>query len=434
MRIERLDVRNFRCFEDRTFVLDDRFTLLIGANATRKTTVLDALAIALGAALLGMPDAAAVSIRREDARRLWRRSGVTGHYVEHYPACVAAHGSVDGRTLNWSRQLASARGRTTRVETRQLRAVMDDLVRRGGNGEDVVLPFIGYYGTGRLWRERRPVDPAKPGARYAGYRDCLEPIASARRMIAGVKRLALIQAQDGARLETLDSVCRAVAACVENASSVHFDFREDDLVVAFDGGARFPFRLLSDGQRNMAAMAADIALRCAQLNPHMNGRARLETPGVVLIDEIDLHLHPRWQRGVVRDLIETFPRLQFMATSHSPFIIQSIDQGSVVNLDNRNDNMQEAFEERSIEDVTEDIMGVEMPQRSRRFRDMLTAAEKYYDLIENAAGSADESELDRLRTQLDELEEPFSDNPAYVAFLRLQRASRFRRESDESPD
>ena len=69
-------------------------------------------------------------------------------------------------------------------------------------------------------------------------------------------------------------------------------------------------------------------------------------------------------------------------------------------------------------------MGVEQPQRSRRYREMMDAAEHYYRVIENAARETDPEMVQALRDQLDLLEEPFGDNPAYVAFLRLQRAAR----------
>ena len=98
-------------------------------------------------------------------------------------------------------------------------------------------------------------------------------------------RIALIEVRRG-RLATLKAVYDAIANCVEGAIDAHYDFEEDDIVVEFEGD-RFPFRSLSDGQRNMAATAADMAMRCSQLNPQLKDRARTETPGVVLIDEID---------------------------------------------------------------------------------------------------------------------------------------------------
>ena len=428
MQINRLQIENFRCFADQELFFNDRFTLLIGANATGKTAVLDAIAIALGAALISVPQAISASISRRDVRRIYRRTGETGHYADYFPVRITADGTFDNTQLRWSRELMSKKSRTTRRNAETVQSAMQDLITRNLEDDDIIFPMIGYYGTGRLWLEqrlpyRRKSEPAKRDSRYVGYRNCLTPSSSARQMIAWIKRLALIEVQHGKSLHTLTGIYQAITNCVEGAIQARFDFDEDDIVLEFRDSDRFPLRLLSDGQRSMAATVADIAMRCSQLNPHLNERALFSTPGVILIDEIDLHLHPRWQRGVVEQLRNTFPSIQFVATSHSPFIVQSMTRGGVINLD-RDDLRPESPENLSVEDVTENIMGVEQPQRSKRFLDMLRVAEEYYAALENAPPDADQSMIQNLRQKLDELEEPFADNPAYVAFLRLQRSGK----------
>ena len=428
MHIDRLDIQNFRCFEDRTFAFDPQFTLLIGANATGKTTILDALAVALGAALIPVPHARSRGIGHRDVRRTYRFAGETGHFVEHYPARIAARGTVEENELVWVRELKSAKSQTTRKGTYEIRQVMNNLVRRSTDNNHIVFPYIGYYGTDRfwLWQQRTVegnVDPVGRSSRYIGYQACLTPTSSARYLVGWIKRLALIEAQRREQLKTLHAVYEAIARCVEDAVATEFDFDEDDIVIKFSNDVRVSFRSLSDGQRSMAAIAADIAMRCSQLNPHLNERASVETPGIVLIDELDLHLHPRWQRGVIKDLIETFPRLQFIATSHSPFIIQSVSRGGVINLD-QGDDVPKTPEVQSIEDVAENIMGIDLPQQSQRFQKMVAVAERYYRLIESGSTENDSKKVKTLREQLDELEEPFADDPAYIAFLRLQRTAK----------
>ena len=170
----------------------------------------------------------------------------------------------------------------------------------------------------------------------------------------------------------------------------------------------------------MVAMVADIAVRCASLNPQFKGEAAQNTPGVVMIDEIDLHLHPKWQRRVVNDLLNAFPKIQFVATTHSPFVIQSLpamEGVQLLNLDNPN---AEDFANKSVEDVAEELQGVDVPQRSHRYLEMLHAAEEYYRLLREVP-NASESEKQRLSKQLDDLVLPFSDDPAYQAFLNMQR-------------
>ncbi|WP_252179255.1 AAA family ATPase [Endozoicomonas sp. 4G] len=81
-------------------------------------------------------------------------------------------------------------------------------------------------------------------------------------------------------------------------------------MIELENGQLFSFDNLSDGYRNTLAIVADIAHRAGRLNPHLMERAPLETPGIVLIDEVDLHLHPKWQRRVLNDLREAFPKVQ----------------------------------------------------------------------------------------------------------------------------
>ena len=84
-----------------------------------------------------------------------------------------------------------------------------------------------------------------------------------------------------------------------------------------------PVRHLSDGERGSLALVLDLTRRLAQANPGMDDPAS-EAEAVVLIDEIDLHLHPKWQRQIVRNLTVAFPRCQFIATTHSPQVIGEV--------------------------------------------------------------------------------------------------------------
>jgi predicted ATP-binding protein involved in virulence len=77
----------------------------------------------------------------------------------------------------------------------------------------------------------------------------------------------------------------------------------------------------------MLAPVGDIAYRAVTLNPHLEANILTETPGVVSIDELDLHLHPKWQRRVIENLRTTFPKIQFICTTHSPFLILSLRSG-----------------------------------------------------------------------------------------------------------
>lgn len=166
-------------------------------------------------------------------------------------------------------------------------------------------------------------------------------------------------------------------------------------------------------------MVVDIARHLALANP-ASSDPLTEGKGVVLIDELELHLHPEWQRSVVEQLQKTFPELQFITTTHSPFVVQSLQPGQLINLDP--ESYTEEYVGKSIEDITEAVMGVEMPQKSKRYLNMMSVADQYYRTLAQAK-VAEGDELEALKQELDKLSIPYSDDPAFTAFLKFQRES-----------
>ena len=138
--------------------------------------------------------------------------------------------------------------------------------------------------------------------------------------------------------------------------------------------------------------------------------------------------------------------MQFIATTHSPFIIQSASIGEVIDLDNLNisetsngitpsDNVasvvpDDLYTGKSIEDIAESVMDIPVPQRSQRFQEMYDVAKLYYALLEEGKQSA-EAEKDEIKQKLDKLSAPFSENVAYHAFLEMKRVSAGLGDSEE---
>jgi predicted ATP-binding protein involved in virulence len=367
--------------------------------------------------------AEARSIEREERRLRFHRHGDDWTAETQYPVSVSSAGVVAGDPGEWSREVYTRDGRTTRIHAAWIKTQAAQLTERVRVGDPVVLPVVSYYGTGRLWTQMRgrEITTLRPDTRFVGYLDSLSPASDVKRLLAWFKTQEIAAIQRRAPSGTLEATRRAILDCVAEAQEVSFDVARDELVLRF-GRHSFGFRYLSDGYRNMVAMVADLAVRCATLNPHLKENAARETPGVVLIDEVDLHLHPRWQRRVVNDLMRAFPLIQFFGTTHSPFIIQSlrpIDGVELLNLDNPTAS---DFTNKSVEDIAEEVQGVELPQRSQRFMDMMKAAEEYYKILEGAKRAAPE-ELERAKERLDKLSLPYSDDAAYQAFLNVQRVA-----------
>ena len=212
-------------------------------------------------------------------------------------------------------------------------------------------------------------------------------------------------------------VVNAMVACVPDAKKIEYNVREYSLIVEFANGDVQPFQNLSDGQRIMLALVADIAYRAAWLNPYLGDRVLLETDGIVLIDELDLHLHPKWQRTVVDDLRRTFPKMQFVATSHSPFIIQSLEPNELMDLE-RDTPIE--YANRGIEEIARYVQGVELPYTSDRYAKQKAAAKSYFDLLRQGKDASDPV-VRAAKEELDALTAHFADNPASDALIELQR-------------
>jgi predicted ATP-binding protein involved in virulence len=167
-------------------------------------------------------------------------------------------------------------------------------------------------------------------------------------------------------------------------------------------------------------MVADLAIKMVMLNPHFGAEALAKTDGVVLIDELDLHLHPKWQRRIVEDLRRAFPKVQFICTTHSPFIVQSLRSGEeLIVLDGQ---AIPDVANLSIQEVAEGLMGVDESDVSRRYGEMKNTARELLDEIEEKRPIPQES-LSEFKAKLAQATAPYADNPAYQAFLEMQLAA-----------
>ena len=89
-----------------------------------------------------------------------------------------------------------------------------------------------------------------------------------------------------------------------------------------------PIELLSDGVRNVISLVMDILYRCCKINPQLRENAN-QSKGIVLIDEVDMHLHPEWQQTIIGELRSIFPNIQFIVTTHSPQVLTTVEAESI---------------------------------------------------------------------------------------------------------
>lgn len=190
-----------------------------------------------------------------------------------------------------------------------------------------------------------------------------------------------------------------------NVEKIFIDYdaeKEDDLEIQMffnnDRIEVLPLSYLSDGSKSIIAMVADIAYRMAVLNPHLLDKVTSETDGVVLIDEIDLHLHPSWQRKIIHALHKTFPKVQFILTTHSPTILTNVPKENIRILDNGKAFIPDVKTYgRDVNSILREVMQAEI-----RPTEISTKLNNFSDAIDKNDLAEAEKILDELRNQLGE--------------------------------
>lgn len=417
MRIEQIELTNFRNFEQATFRFPSLFTVVIGENGKGKSALLQALRVAAGTFLFGFKETEGIQFQPEDVRRI----ELELRFAPRFPCEIRIRGSFGNELMLWNRVKSSLQGKTFLSNSYRIIELAHEFHRKINHElrEDVDLPVLAFFSTARLWVEPKKDIPLKTkGSKIAdGYAGCLDNRSDKYTAFSWIKSnyYKSLKGQDGSLLR---AVLEAISQCVPNWTAIEWDEDSDDLLGIYkhpDGSeTRMPLYYLSDGLRTMASIAAEIAYRCVILNDHHGVDAVKKSAGVVLIDELDMHLHPNWQRHVVSDLKTAFPNIQFVATTHSPFIVQSLDSSELINLDEPTDIQPKDL---SVEEVSEAIMGVDSVYaiENQQAEDLSTNYFQKLDTLDR-----DTQNPKSLFEELDQIEAKISD-PAIRAFLQMKR-------------
>ena len=427
MRIDKIHIQNFKGFEDKTFEFKEQFTVFIGDNAKGKTSVLDALAIAAGSFFLGIEGIPPRKIEKGEIRSVT----IDGQPKPQIPVIIEANGHIDNKAIQWKREISNKK--LNYKEANSIRTIATQKLNDSRKQTGIPFPIIAYYGTGRLWAEHEKVKVKEVSFQLQGegvsmaYKNSLSAKSSNKEFLSWIKTqedtiAKFAQPLDSAHLKAFK---QAILALMPDNTwqDMAFDRKQDELMGIFtdDKGIKnkLAFSQLSDGYRNAISLAADIAYRCIQLNPYLGERVVLDTEGIVLIDEIDMHLHPNWQRHFISDLKIAFPKIQFVVTTHSLAIVQSLKKIELINLDDTEELEKDPYNY-GFDDIAE-LMNVEDVPRSVQFIEMTDVAAQYYALIDQGKTSKTDAEVAILRQKLNELEERYSDDPSFVGLLKAER-------------
>ncbi len=366
MKIKELELNNFRGFEHLKIQFpENKLAVFIGTNGSGKSSVLDALAKLMSNFLETSFIAAKLDVSIPPL-------AVTDKDINFQSKQKLDISLIDSLSRKFS-------------------------IEKYWNGSFVIndyyaidiqdkssIPVLTYYRTNRLIHSQKnePENLKAPFPQLFAYKNSLTPtLRQFNDFISWFKKVEddeLRQIRNkndynyrDSRLEvirhTLDLFLGKLTTDVykslhiKTSESASFEFTTSDFFLAVNkNGQDFDIRQLSDGEKTLIMLVCDIARRLTIANPALENK--LEGEGVVMIDEIELHLHPAWQRNVLPALQATFPNIQFIVTTHSPHVLNNVDARNIFLF--RNENNQITCEQpdstlgRDVNWILEEVMGV----------------------------------------------------------------------------
>lgn len=316
-----------------SLMLHSNMNVMVGVNGTGKTTLLEAIRIFIGAVFCELDKIenkiSSPSITDDDVRlhNLERQ-----YSVEIQGTLDIDKGLLHDGIASWDRVLERYGGKTKFGNGKNAKELSKNIQTLIRDGEEIAVPIIAYYSTDRYKKEKKNTGLEADGSRLRGYYNALDSMTNIWFFLNIIKTETLWELQSGKQSIILSMVRKVIAGCVPDCAEIVHDVKYDKLIITQRDGEKIPFSSLSDGVRSVLSMVMELSLRCYLLNPYLGENAPLFTPGIVLIDEIDLHLHPEWQLHILNDLSAMFPRIQFIVSTHAPLILSSVKDGCVFSI------------------------------------------------------------------------------------------------------
>jgi predicted ATP-binding protein involved in virulence len=441
-----LRLNNFRKFEKLGLNLNEfyillfhkRLTVLVANNGGGKTTILDAIAISLSPFVKDLCGYGDLGIQEKDVRRIQN----VATSVPLFPVKVwSLFNTSSGKSISSLILKETLRGKTKRKEAKEIiyyakKLKKENQLSAQGKGPTPIFPLVVYYGTARLWGTSK-VTEAKSwlsqnmAMREAAYLDCLSSSSTFsffKIWFEKISREAQSETASGTPSkhrpnETLKIFQKTFEILMRTTGWINlkFDFMENRILAMNSEGLELSVDSLSDGVRGALALVADLTSRAIRLNPQLGEQACELVPGIVLIDEVDLHLHPSWQQTILDSLQEAFPKVQFIVTTHSPQVLSTVKSECIRIIHDDGTVTRPQYQTRGVESATvlAEVMGVDPIPQVPEAKDL----SEYRMLIED--GQSDFEEANEL---LDKLNNHFGENhPLMIECQNLKRFVEFKK-------
>ncbi len=413
MFLKEIYIQNFRGIESQNLEFTEGINLIIGNNGAGKTSILSAAAITLGFLTYSLVRKGFIKISKSDIRYIQKKFGESVTEFESvYPVVIESKVDFNGSLIKFGQNLEDDPEiqRMKRIEMPREKGELVKLMRG-------VYPLISYQRFDREWKLKANGNKESITvnigvvSRESGYENCLSGVGYEDVIQQWCLKMALMEFERKTEIREFKLFQRIVEMFIQQLEDsdrgikVYYSSEIGGLIYD-DGVARMPLYDLSTGYRAVLSMIMELAYRAVVLNPEMPEDLQ-GIRGIVLIDEIDAHLHPKWQWRILDALKATFPHVQFIVATHSPMIISSAKNANIINLD----------EERGVTylDSAYGFSTGDVLTLRQGTVDMPVEAKMQLDALEKALDDADD---DRARKILDNARAEYGEDSAFYAELQ----------------
>ncbi|MBO5353880.1 MAG: AAA family ATPase [Lachnospiraceae bacterium] len=338
MNLEKITLKNYKIIEKVEIDLEPGINLLIGDNGVGKTSVLEGIAVALSGLFVNVPGVSTKNIVKDDVRLIIETAGDSSSSVTY---CEPIHAgctlkTCDGNEFTWKRIKEELSSTHTKMDDKAVCTWM----KKQTNQSDTNLPLISFQSAARAWKVRRgdfgTELKKKLDDRRCGYIGCLDSSMDVKSIQQWCMKQEVIAVNKGKAIVEYEMFKRIISEFMkeinelDKSPQVYYSPQYGELAYK-DCKEDMAISKLSAGYQSLLWMIMDLAYRVCLLNPGLQEMSQIK--GIVLIDEIDMHLHPKWQWNIIKALQTTFPKVQFIVATHSPMVISSAKQAKLILLD-----------------------------------------------------------------------------------------------------
>ncbi|MDZ4681781.1 MAG: AAA family ATPase [Saprospiraceae bacterium] len=351
MKITSIAVHDFRCFERLEVQFSEKHNVhvIIAENMAGKSALMRALRIASNTYISGLVAGSKHGIELSDHRVIGHNPVANislGSSVETKAIIEDEHGNL--LHAHWKKY----KDKPSKERTKTLvlnNAANPGLIAKRVYGSVIsgksVLPLFNFIGTEYIHIEAsKTSELTLEGNAIQGYKDCFNDKSIKKFLFDWLKRIdGILKEKQYKKIiafaygnlpdDAMYVFQQAVKSILPDITEIEWLEDKKQPIIQFKNGDVRLFDMLSDGYRYLILLAGELATRAFILNKHLGRKVLEKTPGIVLIDEFGIHLHPGLQSLSLKRLQETFPKIQFILSTHSPLLINGLKKEQIYLLE-----------------------------------------------------------------------------------------------------